>query len=44
MDTTHPGAAWAIATRASAGAALGPSFLGAAPATSPVVFTVVYLS
>ena len=34
----------AIGTYASAGAALGPSFLWAAPATLPMMFAVVYLS
>lgn len=34
----------AIGTYASAGAALGPAFLWTAPATFPMMFTVVYLS
>src|SRR5690349_20063177 len=34
----------AIGTYASAGAALGPSFLWTAPATFPMMFAVVYLS
>jgi Mn2+/Fe2+ NRAMP family transporter len=34
----------AIGTYASAGAKLGPSFLWTAPATFPMMFTVVYLS
>src|SRR4051812_49930180 len=34
----------AIGTYASAGAALGPSFLWTAPATLPMMFAVVYLS
>ena len=34
----------AIGTYASAGAALGPSFLWTAPVTFPMMFAVVYLS